>query len=235
MTSSDWQTWWNESVAQSGEQDLFRQVGRTVGGVPTGESDLDATTEAILEALELSGSEVVLDLCCGNGLLSQKIAPHCRTLIGIDFSAPLIEVARRFQLANAEFIVGDVANLKRDTLGVSQVDAACLAMAFQYFNFDRAAEMLKKIRRLATPAFRLFIEGIPDQDKIDMFYNTPERRAEHTRRKAAGTEQIENWWKRGSLLELAASEGFDCVNISQGPNRVCQSYRFDALLKLRDF
>jgi ubiquinone/menaquinone biosynthesis C-methylase UbiE len=234
MTSSDWQTWWNESVAQSGEQDLFRQVGRTVGGVPTGESDLDATTEAILEALELSGSEVVLDLCCGNGLLSQKIASHCRTLIGVDFSAPLIEVARRLHGATATFVVSDVSILTPDTLGVKRINAAYLAFAFQYLSYDKASQMLKRIRMVAAPGFRLFIEGIPDQGRINVFYDTPKRKREHVQRKDAGIEHVENWWTHASLLELSASEGFDCAIITQEADRVCKSYRFDALLKLKD-
>ena len=231
MISKDWRKWWNEDPVRARQSDLYYQVGRTVGGIPTGEPDLVATSDAILAALRLSRTETVLDLCCGNGLISAKIAPHCGFLVGVDFSEPLIQTARD-RTPNIKFVVSDVTILDGAILGVDQIDAAYLAFAFQYFDEAMARKLLKRLKILASPAFRLLLESIPDIDRIAAHYHTPERMAAHQKRKAEGTEEIENWWSAKQLAELAGSEGFACAPLLQHRERVSSHYRFDALLTL---
>ena len=231
MTGRDWKVWWNQVPAQM--LDFYHQVGRTVGGKANGEADLITTSEAIVSALRLSGREVVLDLCCGNGLLSKRIAGHCRRLIGVDYSSSLIDIARRLNGAsNIDYIVSDVVSISSGVIGLAKVEAAYLAFALQYFDATAAGELLKRLRAVAAPDFRLFIEGIPDQERIFDFYNTPERQQEYKKRKAEGTEHLGNWWSRSTLSELARSHGFDCTTIAQGTSRVCAHYRFDALFTI---
>jgi len=199
----------------------------------TGADDVDATTKAILTALGLSGSGIVLDLCCGNGLISQKIMPHCGALIGVDFSAPLIDVARRLcGGSNATFIVEDATAVTPALLGIAQADAAYMASAFQCFDRDLARTLLRSVRTMAAPTLGLFIEGIPNEERRTDFYNTPERWREHCQRRAAGTEHIANWWRTSDLAELASAEGFVCHVIAQDVDLVCRSFRYDALLEL---
>jgi SAM-dependent methyltransferase len=214
---------------------FYHQVGRTVGGLATGENDLNTTSEAIRAALQLVGDEVVLDLCCGNGLLTKKIAPYCRRLIGVDYSEPLITIAKRcHSFSNVEYMISDVLCIGPELIGLTEVQAAYLAFAFQYFDAASATELLQSLRSIAAPGFRLFIEGIADETRLFDFYDTPERLAEYRRRRAEGSEQIVNWWNRSALVKFARSEGFHCVAMAQGPERVCAHYRFDALLTIGD-
>jgi cyclopropane fatty-acyl-phospholipid synthase-like methyltransferase len=233
VTGRDWKAWWNEVPAQMPDTDLYHHVGRTVGGRANGEKDIITTSEAIISALQLTGNEIVLDLCCGNGLLSKKLAAHCAKLIGIDYSASLISIARRLNDGNnIDYVVSDVVHIGPGVIGLTEVEAAYLASAFQYFDVTAASELLRRLRAIAAPNFRLFIEGIADKERIFDFYDTPERQEEYRKRTAEGTEHIQTWWSRRALAELARSEGFECAAIAQAPDRVCAHYRFDALLTM---
>jgi cyclopropane fatty-acyl-phospholipid synthase-like methyltransferase len=215
--------------------DLYHQVGRTVGGQANGETDIVTTSEAIISTLQLSGSEAVLDLCCGNGLLTKRIAPHCLTLIGVDYSASLIDMARRINGSrNITYVVSDVVSINPRVIGLAKVEAAYLASALQYFDATVTGQLLRRLRALATQDFRFVIEGIPDKTKFYDFYNTPERLRDHLKRKAEGTEHIGTWWSQSTLDRLARSHGFNCTTIAQGGNRFCTHYRFDALLTIAD-
>jgi SAM-dependent methyltransferase len=235
VTGRDWQAWWNEVPAQMPDTDFYHHVGRTVGGRATGEKDLITTSNAIISALQLVGNEIILDLCCGNGLLSKKLAAHCAKLIGVDYSVSLINIARRFNNgSNIYYVVSDVVRIGPGVIGLPQVEAAYLASAFQYFDVTAASELLSRLRAIAAPKFRLFIEGIADEERIFDFYDTSERQEEYRRRTAEGTEHIKTWWSRRALAELARSEGFNCAAIAQAPDRVCAHYRFDALLTMAE-
>jgi cyclopropane fatty-acyl-phospholipid synthase-like methyltransferase len=233
VTGRDWEAWWNQVPAQM--PDLYHQVGRTVGGRANGEADLVATSEAIISTLQLSGSEAVLDLCCGNGLLTKRIAPQCRTLIGVDYSASLIDIAQRTNAGrNITYVVSDVVAISPRVIGMAKVEAVYLASALQYFDATTTGKLLRRLRALATQDFRFVIEGIPDKAKFYDFYNTPERLRDYLTRKAEGTEHIATWWSQSTLDGLAQSHGFNCTTIAQDSNRFCAHYRFDALLSIAD-
>jgi SAM-dependent methyltransferase len=231
VTLKDWRKWWNEFPSHWPRNEVYHQVGRTVGGVPTGEPDIVATSEAILSALRPSPTEIVLDLCCGNGLVTERIAPHCGRLIGVDFSEPLIRIARS-RTPDVKFVVADVTMIDGVLLGVDRVDAAYLAFTFHNFDEEMASKLLSQLKIIAKPKFRLFLESIPDIDRIKAHYHTPERMAAHRDRKAKGTELIENWWSTNQLIAVARAEGFACELHMQGTDRVNNHYRFDALLTL---
>jgi ubiquinone/menaquinone biosynthesis C-methylase UbiE len=57
----------------------------------------------------------ILDLCCGTGTVSLLLAGKGHDVVGIDRSAPMIEVARRKNTdkkANVEFIVSDASRME---------------------------------------------------------------------------------------------------------------------------
>ena len=65
--------------------------------------------ERFLEALELSPEKTALEIGIGTGRLAVRTAPHCRRLVGIDFSPRTIGRAREnlAHLANVELICDD--------------------------------------------------------------------------------------------------------------------------------
>jgi len=80
---------------------------------------LSAADPVLIRALELKPGQRVLDFGCGSGeptlTIAQFVAPR-GTVLGLDVSAPMIEIARRRAklrgIANARFRRGDIATLK---------------------------------------------------------------------------------------------------------------------------
>ena len=67
----------------------------------------------LIESVDLSENERILDMCCGTGgathAIARKAAPSCR-ITGMDLSSGQIRIARRSSdLNNVEFVEGDVS------------------------------------------------------------------------------------------------------------------------------
>src|SRR5689334_17612793 len=103
----NWQKFWNSS-SQVRDGDFCRQVGRTVRQVSYSEGQLDAVSERVLSLLDPTPGATLLDLACGNGLITARLVPGFRTVTAVDFSRPLIDTARaHFPAANLDYRLGD--------------------------------------------------------------------------------------------------------------------------------
>jgi len=69
--------------------------------------------EKIIRELELKGAEHVLDLGCGDGTLTARIAGRVPDgkVVGVDASPGMIGVARQKQMANLQFALLDINDL----------------------------------------------------------------------------------------------------------------------------
>jgi ubiquinone/menaquinone biosynthesis C-methylase UbiE len=77
-----WLSRWNNEAKSSRMVD---QVQR---------KDLDSTclaAEHIVEVLTIKKEDVVLDVCCGNGLITKEVSKHCSHITGIEFSFQYFE------------------------------------------------------------------------------------------------------------------------------------------------
>ncbi len=105
--------------------------------------------------------ERVLDLACGQGIVSRRLAALGATVVGIDASPALIDAAKRKAAERTEFVLGDA----RAMVGVEgPFDAAVCVMGLTNIEplsplFARVAELLKPGGRFAAviqhPAFRI--------------------------------------------------------------------------------
>lgn len=161
--------------------------------------------DAVLRALATEPCARVLDVGCGTGRLAARLPElrSVRTVVGLDFSAGMLEQARA-RLASAEataLVRGDATRLP---LADAAFDAAVSTEAFHWFPDQDAA--LVEIRRVLRPGGRLLLalvsppfEFIADAFEIGMrmvgqplWWTTPSRlaaqvtragfRVEHQRR-----------------------------------------------------
>jgi ubiquinone/menaquinone biosynthesis C-methylase UbiE len=63
----------------------------------------------------------VLDVGCGTGLMSAKLAATGRRVVGVDLSPEMIARARRSRRANLEFMQGDAEDLPLESGGFDAV------------------------------------------------------------------------------------------------------------------
>jgi SAM-dependent methyltransferase len=101
----------------------------------------------------------VLDVGCGNGFTTRRVAPLVREIVGIDYSDTMIDRARSESGALARFSAQDVLELTPDDLGLFDVAISerCLinlsGWPAQQRALDRIASVLKPGGRL------IFVEG----------------------------------------------------------------------------
>lgn len=120
-------------------------------------SDADAALLAGL--LELNPTMKVLDLCCGHGRISNRLASSGAEIVGVDASRRYIDLARadaaRAGLRNVRFDAGDMREIEAD----AEYDAVISwYISFGYFDDGTNKDVLRRVRRALRPSGRLVLE-----------------------------------------------------------------------------
>jgi SAM-dependent methyltransferase len=233
VTGRDWRSVWRSvGRAPSGEvDDALRQVGKTVLGVPVPEEQLAIIVAAITANLDLGPDDHVIDLGCGNGVLTERIARIVTSVEGVDVSSNLIEDAKAYR--NPPNVRDRVADLAHESVPGPTGAATAKWYAYevlQHLAVDEADRLLARVADAAPAPARVFFGSIPDRDRLEAFYDTPERMGRYRRMVAAGNEQIGTWWVPSEIASLARARGFTCRMLPQDPSLYTAHYRFDALL-----
>ena len=139
-TTVDWEqmaAWWDE--AQGDEGDLWH---RTL---------IDPTLLRVLGSVE---GQRVLDLACGNGYLSRKLARSGARVTGVDASAPIIALARAREEQDPLGVFYHVADATAlEGLEDATFDVVVCNMALQ--DMPDAEGPLREAARVLRPAGRL--------------------------------------------------------------------------------
>ena len=231
--SDHWERVWNNRDHLVGERDPFRQVGKTVRGRPISADQFAAQIQEIVTSLALSSHDRLLDLCCGNGLTTQALAGSCRRIVGVDFSGPLIDVARQVHCpANVTYRQMPALEANAITLRDEQpFDKVLLYDSFQYFRPADLPRLLENIRRLTPEGRRIFIGGIPDRAKRPLFYNSARKRLMYFVRRLTGTELLGTWWDPDGIVATCRKLGFRCEYVPQSPRLYNAHFRFGVLIQ----
>jgi SAM-dependent methyltransferase len=152
--------------------DFWGQVKRTVNGKPVGEDQIQLIVDAILDGLQIGATDTLLDLCCGNGALTDRIFARCQGGLGVDFSEPLIAVAgQHFQRAPQRiYRLDDVEAFLRSADDTARFTKALCYGAFQYLPKEKAENVLMLLHRRFPQVQHFFIGNLPDRAKIDEFF-----------------------------------------------------------------
>jgi 2-polyprenyl-3-methyl-5-hydroxy-6-metoxy-1,4-benzoquinol methylase len=111
------------------------------------------TWPATVRLLELRPGERVLDVACGNGLTSRRMASLGAQVLAVDFAEELIAHARRRTVEHTQRIEYRVLDATDEAallaLGESRFDAALCAMAL--FDMAEIHPLLRTLARLLRP------------------------------------------------------------------------------------
>lgn len=223
-----WKNHFNTNVIQFPESPL-RQVDRTLNGSEEDPYQTGLTVDAVTRGLDLLEGDRILDIGCGNGLITDIIARRVSSVIGVDFSERLIEYAKAHKISsNIMYYVGDASKLHASWY--QAVNKACMLGGLQYLDGNGFAKMLAALA--AAPQLeRIFISAIPDASKIGCYYDNPEKMAYHLERQAAGQPHMGNWWDGSYIETLAREAGFTAECAPQDARFMSSYYRFDCVLK----
>lgn len=217
-----------ETVSRDPEYSLLEQVGKTLNGKPLPEDQIQLIVQSAVRALQLAPRDFLIDLCCGNGLITERIAPLVDRARAVDFSEGLIEVAKaNSHAANIEYECGDILNL--GTGYFSSTRKILMNESLQHFVPDDLGVLLDQMIRLDTGSL-VYFGGIPDLEKLAIYYDTPEKMAFYEMREREGRPHSGKWWLRSQISKIAADRGFKVTIVPQNSAMVTSYYRFDVLL-----
>ena len=161
MIDQPWRSVWGRRRLNeygSIHEQLIRANGFDQGA---GKVDADLYTEFVhkfSKLINLATSETLFEVGCGSGAFLYPLNKN--TVGGLDFSLPLIEIAKKF-LPHGSFICDEATNL--DT--AEKYDHVFAHSVFQYLSIDQAETVLTKM--IAKASKTVSILDIPNKAKQD--------------------------------------------------------------------
>lgn len=157
------------------------------------------TIEEALGFANLSGIEAVLDTCCGTGELLQQIAlaGHRGTLIGVDFSKTMLNVARR-RLAGYPHVI-----LKQTTVEHLQFPDAYFHVVFNTNAFrylENQPQTLAEIYRVLRPHGRLILVDLTANSRLTRLWSFLRRQLAPTYQHVYRIEELEGLLQRTGFV-----------------------------------
>lgn len=229
MASSDAERRYKEDARLCDPDDLQGQVSRTVDGEPIGAEQFDMIIQAALNGLDINEDDVLLDLCCGNGVLTDAVLQQCRGGVGVDYSEYLVGVAQqRFSRAGSrDYLAADVGAFTTTTLDLQRFTKALCYGSFAYLSPSTAEEVLRALRYRFERIERVFIGNLPDKARIRDFY--------YSEKYEPGIEDdygsaIGMWRTEEEFARLGKATGWAVNVVRMPPAFYAAHYRYDAIL-----
>jgi len=222
-----WKEHFDENAAKF-ENSLFRQVDMTVNGKEVEDIQIDLRVKGIKDNLLLDGSDILLDICCGNGMITSRLAGYVSFIYAVDFSEGLINIANTAnKKSNIKYEVGNIISLKySDFKGINKI---CMSSCFQYLSKDEAEEFLKNLSLLKNVT--IYISNIPDKEKIWDYYDTDEKKKFYSEREKEGRPHMGTWWDKKDIEKVVNGYSFQYKFLSINKDLNTSYYRFDLLLR----
>jgi SAM-dependent methyltransferase len=216
-------------------KDFQSQVARQARSGPVGPEQITMITDGISKGLDISFNDVLLDLCCGNGVITDLIFERCLGGVGVDFTPYLIEVAKaNFERApDRVYQLADVLEYLETTEEAERFTKVVCYGAFQCLLESKATDMLLTLRRRFPNVKRVFLGNLPNLDRAPQFFR------QEVGVEAPPTPELKSlerpggvWRTEEEMRELVTGCGW-CVEFSRMPPEFFVAYcRFDATLTL---
>ncbi len=210
-------------------KDYWAQINRTVRGKPVEEDQIQMIVGSILAGLQIQPGDTLLDLCCGNGALTDRIFQHCRGGLGVDISEPFIAVAKSdFEVpGERSYRLQDATEFVETEASAEPYTKALCYGAFMYLPVETAERFLKALRRRFPNIERVMIGNLPDKARLHTFFDPALYRpgVEDDPTAATGI-----WRTEEEFADLARRCGWDCAFARLPPPFYAAHYRHDAVL-----
>ncbi len=234
----DWTNFWQSYriLDIKNDQDLLYQAGKTLGGKVIDQDQFNLIIAEIVKKLDLKKEDRLLDLCCGNGVLTYALSPKVTSIIGIDFSVTLIQNARDHKNAeNIHYYHKDIKELEQvdPDLSLADINKILIYDALAYFCKSELIQLLKTISGICDGSARILIAAVLDRKKRWAFFNTPSRIFQYiiNMKLLGNTMGIGKWWTRNELIRVGSTVGMSVEILDQDPSIFTSHYRLDVLFK----
>lgn len=214
------------------EDDLFFQVARTVNRKPISDKAFRLIIETIQERLELNTNDILVDMCCGNGLFTYELHNDVKKIIGIDFSSPIIEAANKFKSSeNISYCLGSVVEFLQnfhDYFPDLRPNKYLMNDSIAYFSPADFENILTSICNISPEHFKCLFRGAPAEDLKWNFYNTEERKQRYYHNIETGdltNDGLGRWWQQEEITGICEKLGLRASITTQHPT--ISDYRVD--------
>ena len=226
----EYRDYWKEhwlSHPKLGNNDPQKQVARTKFGMPISKSDWIKTCEHILGQVQPHSTDTLLDLCCGNGLLTTYLINYVNKIFAVDYSKILLDafVVKNHRVTK---VFADALNFDYDSYSFNSV---VMYYAAQHFSENTLLSVVKKVYTSLEEGGVFLIGDIPDIHRKWSFFYKPEYRNFYFSCLESGQPAVGTWYDKKFFEYLAEYIGFENLEIQDQPEFMNNSnHRFDVLL-----
>jgi cyclopropane fatty-acyl-phospholipid synthase-like methyltransferase len=222
---TDLRAFWDEHARRSPSDEPLRRVLRVENGREVDPRAFERVRRDVAVNLEVRPDSRVLDLCCGNGLLTAAVEPCCRRVLAVDFCVGLLREVPRRTRGRTLVAAADVSALE---VRAGYFDRALLAAALQHFDEASATRLFRKVSELLTADGVFLVTDVPDRDRIWHFFDDDARRDAYFASCAEGKPILGTWFDGRWLARLARHAGFASAEVlAQPASYPYARYRFD--------
>ncbi|MDP5171535.1 MAG: class I SAM-dependent methyltransferase [Bacteroidia bacterium] len=222
-----WLDYWQQLA--STEQDPLRQVARVRSQGDFEQEDIEKLAGHLAHLLDLQPGDRLLDLCCGNGLLTQRLATRCADITGVDLAPAMIQTAKaQFSAPNISYLVGNVVEVDRLVNG--PFDKILLHFSFQYLERKEGEQALAAMSKLLTPTGRIVLGDVPERERLVNFYRNPLIRARYKLDRLRGKDNMGKFWSTAELQQAIAPLGLQLNRKAQPEGFPYAHYRADFVI-----
>lgn len=221
-----WKQFWEQLGTESNALD---QVGRKGGLVHQPESFLKEYAAYTATQLQLKSTDVLLDVCCGNGLLTQYLSQYCKSVIGVDFSQTHIDYANEhYATDQLQFICADALQLDQFKLN-GTITKASLCFSFQYFETVQAGLQVVQ-GMMHQGAQQILLTDIPDRSKFFTYYHSLPKLLRLIKQHLQQQNDMGKFWSEEELNWIAKQMNAAGTKITQPSSFPYAHYRMDYLM-----
>lgn len=240
-----WVDFWRQHGQENKDGSEHKQVLRVKNKQAIDEQLWQRTLEAIGEFLEVNGADQVLDLCCGNGLISRYLAPQVTSVHSVDVSEDLVAAllassnaantnsienkSSTQQIGNITAEVSDARTLQCENAAFSKI---VMYAAIQYFTQQEVIALFRNMHACLQDDGVILLGDIPDLEKLWVFYDDETREAAYFDAVESGKGIVGHWFTQTFLVKLANYVGFKQAKVvPQADDMIYSHYRFDLILR----
>jgi len=227
MTESYWKDYFLDTAKRD---NVHRQVGRTVNKKPISKKMFNIFLKYVAKNIDIKPTDLLLDLCCGNGLITSYMAERCKLAIGVDFTEKLIsELNKNKRTNNIIGIVDDITKIKFNDESFNKI---IICFSIQHFTQEQTVRVFKSVYKWLKKGGTFYIGDVPDRDRIWNFFSNSERESLYFNGIENDRPIIGTFYNKDFLMKLAKYAKFKESKIIDQPKEFLYShYRFDMILK----
>ena len=212
---------------------MLEQVQRIGGNMLQDEHFFDKAALRIAGLLDLTKGDILLDACCGNGLITSRMQKYCSLVQGVDFSESLIRKANE-SYPGVDFFCSDIESIHHYSMlhpELQTADKIHLGFSFQYFESISAGKRaIEALLAMLRPGGRILLSDIPDRSLFFSYYSSPSEWIRLWIKMLKNKNDMGKFWSEEELLYICNSLGVHGTKLRQEKNLPYAHYRMDFMI-----